>query len=605
MDFINHLMPENILHALGWTVVHSLWQAFIIALLLSTYLLATKASAKHRYVAGLAALGGTLFAAVVTFYILLKQIELSAASEVWAIDATLLGQYFHPGDRSAFQIWFDTNMPFIVTAWLIGMIVFILRLCGGMLYIQRLKMRRLVAVPIAWKNQLDKVKHQLGITKHILLKSSALIKTPMVVGWIKPVVLMPVAAINNLNIQQVEAILAHELAHIARHDYLLNILQSIIEALFYFNPSVWWISSRIRTERENCCDDMAVSICGDSIEYARALVSLQEMQQASPMLALAFSKNKHQLLHRIKRILQSPDKKSNVMEKISATLLLLAAIVMLSMKAKGDLDAPTNNFSQLEEIEALSANFGNLDFLTTIDSIPKGNWHFRKNDDNKDVEVRMKDGKVVYLEIDGEEIDESEYEKYQDMIEELASATPPPPPPPAPFPPSAPSAAPAPPAPPAPSVFPTPPAPPAPPAPSGRTRTITTQKSDKGMTIIIETAPGEEPVEIEIENRRKGDITINGNEIKGLKDGDESVIVEEIQGESGNLFFFDKNSARQFVFPESIEPGAFLLHELPEHFAYEKVEELLHNQNEFVFPDNERFQELFDQEKLTFSGEVQ
>ncbi len=588
MDFINHYLPDNILHALGWTVVHSLWQAFIIALLLSAYLLATKADARQRYFAGFVALGATLLSATATFFILFDNAGFGVASELWSADGQLLGHYFTENKAANFQDWFNNNMPFIVTMWLMGMAFFILKMLGGLLYIQRLKTRHLIALPDCWQLLLQKIQQELGITKAIALQASALVKVPMVVGWLKPVVLMPIAAINNLSTQQVEAILAHELSHIARHDFVLNILQSIVEALFYFNPAVWWVSARIRTERENCCDDMAVALCGNSIAYAKALVSLQEMHQARPVLAMSFSKNKNQLLHRIQRILQSPDKKSNVMEKITATILLLAAVVILSVQANTDFDS-FNQASNPGYFETLSANFRNLVNTPPTDTIPDENLHIRKQKDGEEVEVRMKNGEITYLKIDGKEIDAAEYAEYGDLVEELIASTPPPPPAPpvppnpavAPVPPIAPVA-------PEPAVFPTPPMPPAPPAPVNRTRTITTKKNGKGMTIIIETAPGEEPVEIEIENRRKGNVTINGNEITGLKNGDETVIVEDLGDGEANRFFFDKNLARAFVFPDMSELTEFPEQpfiELSEVLKLQELHEMPELERSFVFPE--------------------
>ncbi len=412
MDFINQFLPENILNALGWTVVHSLWQAFIIALLLSAYLLATKAGARQRYFAGFVALGATLLSATATFLILFNQTGIDASPEIWPADGQLPGRYFIENTPSGFQGWFDGNMPFIVTMWFMGMAFFILKMLGGLLYIQRLKTKHLMALPDHWQSLMHKIQRELGITKTIALKASALVKAPMVVGWLKPIVLMPIAAINNLSTQQVEAILAHELSHIARHDFVLNILQSTVEALFYFNPAVWWISARIRTERENCCDDMAVALCGNSIAYAKALVSLQEMHQARPVLALSFSKNKNQLLLRIQRILQSPDKKSNVMEKITATVLLLAAFIMLSMQTQSSFPSA----SEMEDNPIFSPEI--LPEPMAVDTLPdkvpsKADGNIRILKKNGDIiEMELRNGEVKNVKLNGEQVPNEEIAQY-------------------------------------------------------------------------------------------------------------------------------------------------------------------------------------------------
>ena len=129
---------------------------------------------------------------------------------------------------------------------------------------------------------------RIPLRRKVLLLESALVKVPMVIGYFKPMILMPLGAVNNLSAQEVEAILAHELAHVWRNDYLLNILFSFIEVLFYYHPAVWFISANIRSERENCADDLAIQLCGNSLTYAKALVSLQKLNPAVPAFAMPF-----------------------------------------------------------------------------------------------------------------------------------------------------------------------------------------------------------------------------------------------------------------------------------------------------------------------------
>ena len=120
----------------------------------------------------------------------------------------------------------------------------------------------------------------------------------------KPVVLLPASALAGLTPQQLEAILAHELAHIRRHDYLVNLLQTLVETLLFYHPAVWWLSRRIRIERENCCDDLAVSLCGDPCTYARALADLEALR--GPARSLAMAANGGSLLQRVRRLLGAP-----------------------------------------------------------------------------------------------------------------------------------------------------------------------------------------------------------------------------------------------------------------------------------------------------------
>ena len=127
---------------------------------------------------------------------------------------------------------------------------------------------------------------------------------PTVVGWLRPAILLPIAALAALSPSQVEAILAHELAHIRRHDYAVNVLQTLAETLLFYHPAVWWLSKRIRVEREHCCDDVAIAICGDPVGYAQALAELERWRSASPAMAMAATGGS--LLDRVRRILRVP-----------------------------------------------------------------------------------------------------------------------------------------------------------------------------------------------------------------------------------------------------------------------------------------------------------
>jgi bla regulator protein blaR1 len=559
MDFITQLFSENTLHALGWTVLHSFWQAFMVALIFAAYLLAwKKQGAQKRYLASYLALGTTLLMAILTFLWLLSEAEATAAmvSEVTAVDGEELGRIFMDVAPSAMAVYFNEHLPLIVTAWLLGMGVFILKMLGGLLYIQRLKHRRNRPLTGNWQRQLQALGSRLGMQKAVRLAESALVHTPMVAGWLKPVILIPIGAVNNLTAEQVEAILAHELAHIYRHDYLLNLLQSVIEFLFYFNPAVWWISANIRTERENCCDDLAIGLCGNPLTYARALVSLQEMRQVAPAFAMPFSQNKNQLLNRINRILQPSPSKSNAMEKLSATLLLLAAVLMLSVQANTTSGHFKDHFASGEITEAAPAGqtaFAKFASLPQVaaDTVPKAKnktWFHRQNDDG-DVEIVLEDNKIVSLKIDGEEIPKERYGEYgqlaEELLQEVESMPEAPQPPEAPLPPAPPRFA-------EPLAAPRPPAPPAAPAApriykEKRSRKIISRQDGKNTTLIIETERGGEPVEIKIKDGKKSKIIINGKKLKkGKKGKNKKIIIEEEVEENspGYIFLGDEGVYR-------------------------------------------------------------
>ena len=314
---LKEMISEEFIYALGWTVVHSLWQAILIALGMALILLALrKKTALVRYWVANLALLLVLVVSALTFIDLYQIagneqarhltliINEQTASILLGGDSTSIFQQF----SQQFQQYFNEHLPLIVTVWLVGVAFFILRLFGGLAYIQYLKYNFNTPLPDYWQKQLDALKTKIPVKRTVELTESALVKVPMVIGYFKPVILLPIGIVNELEPEQVEAILAHELAHIYRHDFLLNILQSVVEVLFYFNPAVWWISANIRTERENCCDDIAVRLCGNSLAYAKALVNIQEMNTASPSFAMTFAgrQKNNQLLNRVKRILNQP-----------------------------------------------------------------------------------------------------------------------------------------------------------------------------------------------------------------------------------------------------------------------------------------------------------
>jgi beta-lactamase regulating signal transducer with metallopeptidase domain len=178
-------------------------------------------------------------------------------------------------------------LPWLVLLWLLGVIISSLRLVGIWTYTQQLKLNGKHLVLESWKETLRKLSRELRVSRPVILLESSLVKVPGVVGWIKPMILIPPCALTGLTPQQFELILAHELAHIRRHDYLVNLFQTIIETLFFYHPAVWWVSSQIRKERENACDDLAVSIGGDASVYARALIEIERLRKINDSLAMA------------------------------------------------------------------------------------------------------------------------------------------------------------------------------------------------------------------------------------------------------------------------------------------------------------------------------
>ena len=196
-----------------------------------------------------------------------------------------------------------------MVAWLAGVTVLSARLCAGWLFLQRLRLRATQPVAAAWEAALRRLAARLRVSRPVRLVESTLVEVPSVVGWLRPVILLPASMLGGLTLGELEALLAHELAHIRRHDYLVNLVQTALETLLFYHPAVWWASRAIRHEREACCDDIAAAACGDRLHYARALAHMEELRVASPRLAVAASGGS--LAHRIARLLGVPTPQAN------------------------------------------------------------------------------------------------------------------------------------------------------------------------------------------------------------------------------------------------------------------------------------------------------
>ena len=191
-------------------------------------------------------------------------------------------------------------MPGIVMVWFAGAAACSFRLLMGFVSAAALRRSRHAPVLAEWQQTLDLLIERMRVSRSVRLLATDRVDSPSVIGWLRPVILAPVGMLSGLAPGQVEALLAHELAHVRRHDYLVNVLQGIAESLLFYHPAVWWISNQIRAEREHCCDDLAVAASGDVLVYARALAELESMRPAHFKAAL--SANDGSLLRRIQRL---------------------------------------------------------------------------------------------------------------------------------------------------------------------------------------------------------------------------------------------------------------------------------------------------------------
>ncbi|MCA9202010.1 MAG: PQQ-binding-like beta-propeller repeat protein, partial [Planctomycetales bacterium] len=237
-----------------------------------------------------------------------------------------------PDWKTTLVDWFRPWLTTVVWIWCIGAVGFSLRPLVGWKNVRRLRREGVVAAPRELDDLFRRTATTLGIVRSVDLLSSPLVRVPVVVGWLRPAVLLPVSIMGELPVSQIEGILAHELAHIRRHDYLINMFQTVLEAIFFYHPAVWWLSHHIRLERENCCDDWAVHATGDRLTYGRALLALEDLRATEPILAL--SAGKGPLVSRIHRVLQiAPVRTSSPMSGWSASGVVAIVAVCVGLCA--------------------------------------------------------------------------------------------------------------------------------------------------------------------------------------------------------------------------------------------------------------------------------
>jgi len=370
MNILANFLSEQFIQTFGWTLLHSLWQGAIVALLYGiTMVFLKKHSSKLRYYVSLIALLIIPIMFVVTFLSIYPDTETVSTSNTGSmtvltkpVDAALLKTYFYERDTQSFfkdlfnstLLYFNKHLPLLVMMWLLGMMIFSLRFLGGLAYTQRLKHHRTYEVPDRWKEKLAEMCSTMKLSKPVKMFESAITKVPMIIGYFKPVILVPLGTFSHVPADQLEAIISHELTHIIRKDYLVNIIQSVIEVFFFFHPAVWWISKNIRIEREYHCDDMTLDFYNDPLIYVKALANIKEMETNVPRFATAFYNGKDQLMARIQRMISRPRVKPNFSEGIIIAVFLIFGILTISSTAaislrENNYDKFTENVTKMEE----------------------------------------------------------------------------------------------------------------------------------------------------------------------------------------------------------------------------------------------------------------
>ena len=333
MSNLSQWFSADLLRPLGLTLLHFLWQGAAVAALAAVALALTRRAAV-RYVVALVALAAMVVAPVVTFAVLQSSGSPEESMMVSANPSSPAELHVAPAGSHARGAVAEkgagiglsaTSLMWLVQAWFAGVLLFSVRTAGGLLVIARLRRREAIPVPEKLLALCLSLQQRLGLTRMIRYCESVQLDAPAVAGWLRPVVFLPATALTGLSEAQLETVIAHELAHVRRLDGLVNLFQIAAETLLFYHPGVWWLSRRVRVEREHCCDDVAIALCGNAVEYARALTMMEEWRSA-PSLVMAV--NRSPLAGRITRLLGIATLKSEVRSAGLAGLLCLTAALV-------------------------------------------------------------------------------------------------------------------------------------------------------------------------------------------------------------------------------------------------------------------------------------
>jgi len=336
----------TIISAAGWMLIHFIWQGTVIgALFFGVMPLTRNASAIVRYWLGMLALGAMLVCAITTFCFFLglppggaaRSANLSMAGQaVAAVGAGGLS----PAIEQRVELW----LPWAVVAWLSGVLVISGRLVIAYLRVRRLCFEGVRPLRPELQSVVDRLADSLELRCVVRVLESARVAVPLVVGWMRPVILLPPSVLMGLSPLQLELIISHELAHVKRLDYLFNLLQIVVETLLFYHPFVRAISIRVRRERENCCDDVVVARTGDSVSYARALTEVEGLRCSSGT-QLTVGANGGQLGGRVRRLVATPSEQRGAVDWAGGAAMLLGSVGVSLLGASWVSDDSANHFA--------------------------------------------------------------------------------------------------------------------------------------------------------------------------------------------------------------------------------------------------------------------
>lgn len=312
-------MPLQLLQSLGWALLNSFWQMallWVVYQLVGLFLQKSKATQRATLASTLLLTGfGWFVSNFITVYI-----DISAGETISSPFAAIM-----------YNNWLPQSLPWISGLYLSLLLIPVFRFIRNYRYVQIIRTYGLSKIPVDWRIYVQQHAELMGIGKKVQIWVSDFVASPVTVGFLKPMILVPAAAINHLTPQQLEAVLLHELAHIRRYDYLLNLLVNIIRTILYFNPFVSALVKSLEREREKSCDEMVLQFQYNPFQYATALLTLQQTTREPQTLVLAAGGKKGDLLHRIEHIMGQPAQPVLSTRKVAGLLTILFGVIALNL----------------------------------------------------------------------------------------------------------------------------------------------------------------------------------------------------------------------------------------------------------------------------------
>ncbi|MDO8342956.1 MAG: M56 family metallopeptidase [Cellvibrio sp.] len=329
MRTIVSVLQQDWINSLGWTLLHSLWQYAIIAAGCALLLFFTKTfSANTRY---LIALGSLMLSTLISAITFNNYQQASAEIIMHSTKQVAVIPFFAEKNLFSLVSFISNHINSLVVVWLCGFLVYSLKTLLNYRYCQHIKNHHITSTPEQWQSIFATLVAKVGVNPNIELRISTLAIAPCAIGYLKPVILLPLGVLLGMNQQQIEVILLHELAHARRQDYVIGLTQTIIKILFFFNPFLRWISNQIDKEREHACDDIAVAISKNPILFANTLKEFASMH-INPKPAMNITGNKL-LLTRITRLFNQHERVSKSRHSLLASLLIILSGIVITVCA--------------------------------------------------------------------------------------------------------------------------------------------------------------------------------------------------------------------------------------------------------------------------------